>query len=296
LRGIVNVDLAGQYSRMTLPSTEQSAVPGRKWYAVAVLIFLAGMAVFAVFLFMTLSKFADNLVRVTVPGQAELPLDPGTYTIFHERGGMTDGAGGGVITTGDITGLRINVQKPETGTAVPLTPGAGSRYTFDGRSGQSLFTFTLTEPGTYQLVARYDEGRPGPQAVLAIARGFMGNLLTAIFGGLAIAFGSFAIAVAIGLHVYRRRRSVLGPPVLPDVSIWKMLLTLHLDLFTASLLGVLTTAILTGLLAKGDFSLPVSPWLTLAVMVGYFVVSRWLFRGTPWQHILKPSRSPGKEA
>jgi hypothetical protein len=295
--GIVSADTAGQYFRMTSQSTERSdSVPGRRWYAVPVLVFLAGMTVFAVFLFARVSKLGDDFVRVTTPGQAELSLDPGGYTIFHEQGGMTDGTGAGVITAGDIAGLRISVQNPETGTAVPLTASAGSRYTFDGRSGQSLFTFTLTEPGTYRLVARYDDGRPGPQAVLAITRGFMRNLLTTVFGGLAIAFGSFAIAGAIGISAYRRRRRVLGRPILPEVSIWRMLLTLHLDLFTASLLGVFITALSTGLLTKSGFSLPVWPsLLMLAIMVGYFVLSHRLFGGTLWQHILKAHRRPGME-
>lgn len=298
MRGIVSAAPAGQYFRMTPQSTERSgSVPGRKWYAVAVLVFLAGMTVFALFLFARLSKLGDDFVRVTTPGQAELSLDPGAYTIFHEQGGMTDGTGGGVITAGDITGLRISVQNPGTGTAVPLMASAGSRYTLDGRSGQSLFTFTLTEPGTYRLVARYDDGRPGPQAVLAIARGFMRNLLTTVFGGLAIAFGSFAIAGAIGIPVGLRRRSALGRPILPEVSIWRMLLTLHLDLFTASLLSLFITALSTGLLAKTGLSLPVWPsLLMLAILVGYFVLSHWLFGGTLWQHILKARRRPGIEA
>lgn len=283
---------------MTPQSTERSgSVPGRKWYALAVLVFLAGMTVFAVFLFARLSKLGDDFVRVTAPGQAELTLAPGGYTIFHERVGMTDATGGGVITAGDITGLRISVQNPGTGAAVPLTASDGGRYTVDGRSGQSLFTFTLTEPGTYRLVARYDDGRPGPQAVLAIARGFMRNLLTTVFGGLAIMFGSFAIAGAIGIAVYRRRRSMLGPPILPEVSIWSMLLTLSLDLFTASLLSVLITALSMGLLAKGGLSLPSWPLLLMvATIVGYFVLSHWLFGRTLWQHILKTRRRPGTKA
>jgi hypothetical protein len=33
----------------------------------------------------------------------------------------------------------------------------------------------------------------------------------------------------------------------------------------------------------------------LAVIVGYFVFSHWLFGGTLWQHILK-TRRPGIEA
>ena len=127
MRGIVRAALAEQYFRMRPQSTERSRnVPGRKWYAVAMLVFLAGMAVPAVFLFMNLSKLGDDFVRVTVPGQAELTLDPGAYTIFHERGGVTDGAGGGIITAGDVTGLRISVQKPGPAQLFRLRPTAGA--------------------------------------------------------------------------------------------------------------------------------------------------------------------------
>lgn len=162
---------------MTPQSTEhRGSVPSRKWYTVAVLIFVAGMAGFAVFLIVGLSTLDDDFVRVTVPGQAELPLDPGAYAILYERGPVADGTGGGVIISSDVTGLRISVEKSGTGTVVPLTANSMASYSHNGVSGQSLFTFTLTEPGTYRLVAAYDDGRAGPQVMLVIARGFMGNL------------------------------------------------------------------------------------------------------------------------
>lgn len=203
-------------------STVQSgSVPGRKWYAAAVLVFVVGMAVFVVFVAGKVLKVGDDFVRVTVPGQAELTLDPGTYTIFHEQGGTTDGADGAVI--GNVTGLRVRVQRPGDGAAVRLTPDAAARYSVEGpmvptsrqRSGQSLFTFTITEPGTYRLVAAYDDGRAGPQAVLAIARGFMADLLTTVLASLAIWFGSAGIAMSIAIYVYRRRRRALAPPSPP---------------------------------------------------------------------------------
>jgi hypothetical protein len=290
--GMVKADPAADNFRVTPQSTEhRGSVPGRKWYAVAVLVFLAGMAAPAIFLIAAL--IGDDFVHVTVPGQAELPLDPGPYTIFHEQGGMTNGTVGGIIIADDVTGLRISVQKPGTGTPVPLTAFAGSRYTRDGRSGQSLFTFTLTEPGTYRLVATYDDGRPGPQAVLAIARDFMGNVRKTISVSWAIGLGSLVIALATGIYVHRRRRSALGPPI-QDVSIWRIILAINLDLLTAALLGVGIDWGLTGLLAAGGFSLSVWPSLLwLAVIVGYFVLSHWQFGGTPWQHILKTRRRPG---
>jgi hypothetical protein len=294
--GIVSAGPPEQYFRMTPQSTDRrGSVPGRKWYAVAVLVLIAGTVLFAVFLSARLSKLGDDIVRVTVPGQAELTLEPGSYTIFHERGGMTDGAGGDVITADDVTGLRITVQKPGTGTTAPLAAHGGSRYIFDGHSGQSLFTFMITEPGTYRLVATYDDGRPGSPAVLAIARGFVGNLLTTIFVSLAIMFGSIAIAGPIGIYVYGRRRSALGQPI-QYFSIWRVL-AFELDFVTGGLVGVFITELLTGLLAKGGFSLPVWPSLLwLAVIVGYFVFSRGLFGATLWEHILKTRSRAGKEA
>ena len=103
---------------MTPQSTERSGdIPGRKWYVVAALVFIAGMALFAVFLSARLAKLGDDFVRVTVPGQAELPLEPGAYTIFHEQGSTTDGTDGRVIAGGNISGLRISVQKSAGGEA-----------------------------------------------------------------------------------------------------------------------------------------------------------------------------------
>src|SRR5687767_15425064 len=95
---------------MTPPSTQRSdSVPGRKWYAVAVLAFLAGMTVFAVFLFARLSNLGDDFVRVTTPGQADLSLNPGTYTIFHEQGGMTDETGRSEEHTSELQSLAYLV-------------------------------------------------------------------------------------------------------------------------------------------------------------------------------------------
>jgi hypothetical protein len=291
MRGVVNPDPAGNIVRMTFQSTERRiSVPGRIWYVVAGLIFLAGMAAFAVFLYVGLSKLDDDFVRVTAPGQAELPLEPGAYTILYERGGITDTTGGGVIISADVTGLRISLQRSETGATVPLTATTGGSYSLDSRSGQSLFAFTLTEPGTYRLAAAYDDGRAGPQAMLAISRGFTGTLWKTVLGSLEIGLGGSMIALTTGFYVYRRRRSALGP--LPDVPIWKSILAFYLDAITAFLLG----GLIIGLLAAAGSSLLVwwSP-LMLAVIVGYFVFSHWLFGGTLWQHILK-TRRPGIEA
>ena len=95
---------------------------------------------------------------------------------------------------------------------IAMTPDGSSRYSLGGRSGQSLFTFSIVETGTYRLIAAYDDDRATPQAVLAIGRGFMARLLMAILGGLAIAFAGAGVAAAIAIAVFRRRQAALQAP------------------------------------------------------------------------------------
>jgi hypothetical protein len=73
-------------------------------------------------------------------------------------------------------------------------------------AGRSLFDFEVKEPGVYQVVASYDGGRKEPQTVLAIDRGFVGDLVMTILGSLAMAFTGMGIAIAIAVVVFIRRR------------------------------------------------------------------------------------------
>lgn len=183
--------------------------PGRIWYLLAVIVFLAGMAAFTIFLVTQIGRLGDNLVRVTVPGEHEMTLAAGDYTIFHEEGGTSDGR---ILSSGGISGMRVSVQRPGGGALIPLTPNSSSRYALRGRSGQSVFSFTIAEGGLYRLTAAYDDGRTSPPALLAVGRGFMADLLKTIFGGLAIALGGALVATLIGLGIYRRRRRAAAPP------------------------------------------------------------------------------------
>jgi hypothetical protein len=188
-------------------------MPGRKWYAIAAGVFLAGMALFGLFLFMRLMGLTGELQQVVVPGEAELVLDePGSYTIFHERESVVDGRY--YSSPEEISGLEVRVVSSATGAPVQLeAPGASTTYSLGGRAGVSIFSFTIEKPGRYHLSAGYPGGVEGGQLVLAVGHGFGRKLVETILGGVGIGFASFALAVTIaGVTFWKRRKGAGVPP------------------------------------------------------------------------------------
>lgn len=189
---------------MTSPSTlPAKAPPGRGWYVVAIVVFLAGMAGMGAFLLDRLSHIADGLSRFVVPGEQTLTLAPGSYTVFHESRSVIDGR---IFDSPGLGGLAVTVTSP-AGAALALEPVTMSgRYDFGGHTGFATFDFTVAEPGDYTVAGRYPDAAGGPETVIAVGRGFIGSLFGTIFGALGIAFGGAAIAAAILVTVLVRRR------------------------------------------------------------------------------------------
>jgi len=178
--------------------------PGRRWYVVAALIAIAGWAAMAVFLVSRIGDSTDRMMRVLVPGQQEIYVkEPGTYTIFHEYQSTFEGR---VYDVATVSGLSVAVRTVPGGEEVPLSTASGTRYRVGSSAGRSLFNFEARTPGTYRISAAYDGGRKEPQTVLAIDRGFVGDLVLTILGALAMAFAGMGAAVAISVLVFVKRR------------------------------------------------------------------------------------------
>jgi len=192
---------------VTTPAIPAAAPPGRVWYLVALIIFLAGMAAMAAFLITRLMSMDSGLTRFVVPGEQPLTLEAGNYTIFHEPGGVIDDK---IYAGGTIEGLTVTVTGPD-GAVVPLAPASSGRYSFGGHTGYAVFDFTAASPGAYVVAAAYPDTTSGPSTVLAVGAGFLSGLLTTIFGSLAIAFGGAIIAAFILIRtLVKRRRAGLG--------------------------------------------------------------------------------------
>jgi len=157
----------------------------------------------ALFLVSRIGDSTGRMMRVLVPGQTDLVLrEPGTYTIFHEYQSTFEGR---VYDVGSVSGLSIAVRTG--GANVPLVASkTNTRYRVGAAAGRSLFDFEARVPGTYQISASYEGGRKEPQTVLAIDRGFVGDLIVTILGALGMAFGGMGIAVGIAVVVFVKRR------------------------------------------------------------------------------------------
>ena len=187
--------------------------PGRRWYLVAALIALAGWIAMALFLVSRIGDSTSGMMRLLAPGQVEIYVkEPGTYTIFHEYQSTFEGR---VYDVATVSGLSVAVRTVPGGEEVPLSTASGTRYRVGSYAGRSLFNFEARAPGTYRIAASYDGGRKEPQTVLAIDRGFVGDLVLTILGALAMAFAGMGAAIAISIVVFvkrRRARLAAGPP------------------------------------------------------------------------------------
>ena len=195
---------------MTVERTERVAMPGRKWYWVAGLVGVVGVAAFAILLIGSILGIGDELEQMLAPGKAEFVFsEPGTYTVFHEHETVFEGRY--YSSPAIVSGLTVKVSPKAGGAAVEVRPaGDNSNYAINGREGISIFEFEIVELGLYRVTAAYADNRRSPEVVLAISHDFMGKLLITIIGCFAIIIVSLGGAIAIAIVTYRKREDAIA--------------------------------------------------------------------------------------
>jgi hypothetical protein len=180
------------------------------WFVVAGLIALAGFVGAALYLMPRLGAAEAGMMRVVVPGTAQLMLDkPGTYTIYHEKKSTVDGR---YYASENVDGLGLALAAEATGAPVKLDePKTSTSYTIGNRSGSSIYAFTLDQPGRYRLTSTLAGGRGDAKAVLAIDQGTFGAMVRTIFGAIAIVFAGLGVAGAIVFAVVWQRSKAARP-------------------------------------------------------------------------------------
>jgi len=181
--------------------------PGRKWYALAAVLFLIGAVGGGLLLYKGVSGFREGVVRVPVPEGSVVELhEAGTWSIFYEYRGELDGVFYSnppqvpeelEVSVVDSTGAQVEVGAP-----------IGSfNYATGGHSGVSIGAIEVTVPGRHTIEVTY----PGPERFnLALGRSIGRKTLHVVLGAITIgAFGFIAFVVWLIVFIlrYRAKRS-----------------------------------------------------------------------------------------
>lgn len=172
-------------------------IPSRWWYLLGVLLTVAGIAVFVV---LQISK-TDPDFRVVFPGQEDIELDEGEYTLFYEHTSLFNGVP--FVTDPIVPALRFFVADTEE-VGVPLeTPTVNKMYDFDDRAGYSVVNFSIETAGTYTVGGIDPERTIRSFFIFAVGKKTSGSLLIAI---IALVGGVGTSAGLIGSTFVARRR------------------------------------------------------------------------------------------
>ena len=178
------------------------------WYAsIGVALALAGVALFAYFLVQGIFHLTDSLTQIVVPGQAQLSLNtPATYTIFLEQQSVVEGRI--YSTTESVDGLKCTVTSRSENQQIPLRrPGMSITYNLNGRSGRSVFAFTVKSSGQYDLFCNYPLDAKGPQTVIAVGSGVGEKLTETVLRSLLSMFGGMGSGGLVIAFVVMKRNS-----------------------------------------------------------------------------------------
>lgn len=147
------------------------AGPGR--IAIAVVLIVAGVVSFAVFLVASLMNVLGGLERVETPGRRELTLEPGEYTVFWESDSRFQRAAG-------FGELELSVVAKESGAGVTLAASGlwTTTYSTMDRFGMSIAMFVVTHKESYLVKVAAAPGKTLPRGGIAIRKsvGFLSIL------------------------------------------------------------------------------------------------------------------------
>ena len=179
--------------------------PGRVWYWVALLVFVAGMA-WLVLGLVLLNGRIDSFERVAVPGSGEVSLGhSGEYVIYYEGAGAAEG---------NVAPFNVTVNPAAAPAAVQSLDaysGVGLSYSFGSREGRAVLTLEVAQPGRFLIVATTDAAVVASS--LAVGSSIAGDFArVGLPSGIAtVAAIGGAIVIAIVRHSRAKRARSLAP-------------------------------------------------------------------------------------
>jgi hypothetical protein len=166
--------------------------PSGLWYAVGVVL-IVGSIIAAIVLLVSgvfgLTDRVERLQRISVPGTEVVSFDSaGGRTIYYEAPGANDDGF-------SLPAVTVRIEGVEGGEVVALRGYNGTAtYSANGREGRALSTFSIEEPGSYEVEVSGepggtialgesvfgDTGRRVLPAVLILFAGVIGGITTLV--------------------------------------------------------------------------------------------------------------------
>lgn len=180
---------------MNAPVAQQQLRPRRTGYLIAVLVFLLGAVPSVLLLVSGISGLTKGLVGAEGPGHVAIELDqPGTWTVFYEyrvaNGPST------YVSSPEPPPMQV-ILTSESGAITGMDPSTGQLdYNTGTRSGTSIGSFRIDEPGRYDLDISYLDDGP-EQVFLALGHEKGKAAVKTVFGVIGI-----AVSGAIGLIIF----------------------------------------------------------------------------------------------
>jgi hypothetical protein len=182
------------------PTPPAKLRPGRAWYWVTLVAFLAGAGWLGGGLSM-LDKRVDSFQRVALPGEGEVSLDrTGGYVIYYEGPGAE---------AGNIPAGTVNVIPSSASAAVEgLAPYESTlTYSLGSREGRAVLTLQVASPGRFLIEATDAPAVPGGSS-LAVGSSVAGSIVPILLPGASLMVAAIGGASAVVI-VRRRRRALL---------------------------------------------------------------------------------------
>lgn len=178
--------------------------PSRKWYLIPILVLLL-IGVPSLLAFINgLDDITNGLTRVLVPGESQVTLEEGDYTVFYEWRGEFEGRS--FTNSSEFPGMEAIVFS-EDGEEIPVTSANASfNYNFGNKAGYSVGSFEVEEPGDYTFAARHSDPTNTEEYVLALGKGVGRATVMLVFGimGMIVA-GGIAFIVWLVVFIVRMR-------------------------------------------------------------------------------------------
>ncbi len=174
--------------------------PSRWQYFVGVAIIVITTVIAIGLLVANMLNIVTPDMRVTVPGNNPLNLDKaGYYLLFCEELGV------GNNSCDAISDMDIKLYDSASNPVELSYPSSEIHYDINDKSLSAIFEFRIDDPGTYTLDAKYNAGKSGPNAVIAISRF---DFIGAFIASFAIGTLGFIVGLIIIIRVSMKRRSV----------------------------------------------------------------------------------------